>query len=458
MAINPLKQRRAGILLHPTSLPSGKLEQDVEPWLNFMQAAGLTIWQMLPIVIPDHTGSPYQSCSAFAMNPALFDIDAQAIEQIDKSSNLLIDFIKQESDWLLDFALFKALKQRFGDIPWKQWPDEFKYRDPEALEQLQEEKADEIEQVILTQFLCFQRWRLVRQQANQKGIFLFGDMPIFVAYDSADVWANPKQFLLDEQLNPTFVAGVPPDYFSATGQLWGNPHYNWEAMRQDGFAWWKARILHKLDRFDIVRIDHFRGLSACWMVPADAETAIDGEWVDTPGDELLTELQASIQDLPIVAEDLGVITEDVVALKKKYELPGMVVLQFAFDSFADNPHKPKNITANNIVYTGTHDNNTTAGWFNELQPNEQQFVLDVLELPGCQKITDCMIDTALKTRASTAIFPLQDLLGLGGEARMNTPGQTDRNWQWRFQWSDIPEDLAQQMHDKIKKSGRLYAN
>jgi 4-alpha-glucanotransferase len=194
------------------------------------------------------------------------------------------------------------------------------------------------------------------------------------------------------------------------------------------------------------------------MVPADAETAIGGEWVDTPGDELLAELQASIQDLPIVAEDLGVITEDVVKLKNKYDLPGMVVLQFAFDSFADNPHKPKNITANNIVYTGTHDNNTTTGWFNELQPHEQQFVREVLELPHCQTISDCMIDTALKTKASTAIFPLQDLLGLGSEARMNTPGKSDHNWQWRFQWSDIPEDLAQRMLSKIKKSGRLYAN
>jgi len=454
MNINPLKQRRAGVLLHPTSLPSGKLDQDVERWLDWMQQCGLSIWQILPLVIPDHTGSPYQSCSAFALNP---DLLGTYPDKNETNQAGLLSFINKQAYWLQDFALFMALKSHFNQQPWHTWPEEFRSRKSTALQNFQDKMESLIDDIIWQQFVLHQRWQNIQQTAKQKGIYLFGDMPIFVAYESADVWANQEQFLLDDTLQPTYVAGVPPDYFSQTGQRWGNPHYDWQHMQQDNFSWWHSRIRHLLERFDIIRIDHFRGLQASWMISAECETAVDGFWQEVPGDAFLDSLENVIADLPIVAEDLGVITPEVTALRTKYHLPGMSVLQFAFDAFDDNPHKPKNIHADRVVYTGTHDNNTTTGWFNELKDHEKNFVFEVLQIPPRNDIANCLVETALYSRANTAILPMQDFLQLGSEARMNTPGVSENNWHWQFQWDQIDDANCKTLNQHIVKSGRLNA-
>ena len=316
--------------------------------------------------------------------------------------------------------------------------------------------SQEVETVVWQQYQLHNRWQQIKTTANSKGIYLFGDMPIFVAYDSADVWANASQYLLDEELNPTFVAGVPPDYFSEEGQRWGNPQYDWKAMQNDGFNWWHARINHMLQLFDIIRIDHFRGLEACWMIPAEEQTAVNGFWQQTPGDQLLEEIQQEYPELPIVAEDLGVITPEVRALRDKYDLPGMSILQFAFDAFEDNPHKPANFTENTAAYTGTHDNNTSVGWFAELEQHEKDFVFEVLQSPYREDIGNCLIETILQSKAHTAIIPLQDILQLGSEARMNTPGLTENNWQWKFHWDQLDETACKRYKQLIQETGRQY--
>jgi len=280
-------------------------------------------------------------------------------------------------------------------------------------------------------------------------------MPIFVAYDSADVWANQSLFRLNDQGQPTVVAGVPPDYFSETGQRWGNPHYDWNAMQADGFAWWLQRLQHHLDWFDMVRIDHFRGLEAVWIINADCETAIDGYWEKTPGDALLQQLQDQMgTNLPLVAEDLGIITPEVTALRDKYQLPGMAVLQFSFDHFDDNPHKPKNMPANCIAYTGTHDNDTTQGWLNSLSEGERHHVMHQLQIGDESQALNAMIDTIMHCNANLAIFPLQDLLGLGSEARMNTPGVAENNWQWQLTVHQLTDSLAHSLQQRITDAGR----
>lgn len=453
MLTNPLHQRHAGILLHPSSLPSGKLDNDVERWLDWMHKCGFSIWQMLPLVTPDQTGSPYQSCSAFAFNPALLD---SYPEQTAADRQELHAFVTQQSSWLPDFALYLALKKKFDFAPWNDWPEAYSRRHFNTLLQFRKEHADEIEIIVWQQFLLHKRWNQIQQAAQNRGIYLFGDMPLFVAYDSADVWANKRQFLLDDDLQPTHVAGVPPDYFSEHGQRWGNPQYNWEQMQRDNFSWWQSRINHLLELFDIIRIDHFRGLQASWMIPAENETAIDGFWKETPGDALLHILQQEFEELPIVAEDLGVITPEVRALRDKYDLPGMSVLQFAFDAFDDNPHKPKNFTSNTVVYTGTHDNNTTVGWFNELQQHEKDFVFKILDSCYRDDIASCLLETALHSKANTAIAPLQDILQLDGAHRMNTPGVTGDNWQWQFTWEQLDDSICSTLRNHISESGRLH--
>jgi len=449
---NLLAQRRAGVLLHPTSLPSGRLDADVERWLNFMRTAGLSVWQMLPLVIPDHTGSPYQSCSAFAVDPALMAMPPES----GCGAHELDEFRERERDWLLDFARFEVLKELHGDVPWHDWPRAYRDRDAQALASFDKQHAAALGWVIEQQFLLECRWKEIRGECAERDILLFGDMPIFVALDSADVWAHREQFLLDEQGQPTHVAGVPPDYFSATGQRWGNPHYDWEAMQQDGFSWWKSRLRRQLDWFDIVRLDHFRGLVASWMIPAECETAVDGYWEDTPGEAMLKVLREAFPDLPIVAEDLGIITPDVIELRKQFELPGMAVVQFAFDAFDDNPHKPRNITEDNVVYTGTHDNNTTRGWFDELDQGSRDFVYQLLEAEADEDIVTLMIRRTLETKANLAMLPMQDLLGLDASARMNTPGESKDNWYWRFDWDDIDPETIARIRSIIEKTGRLH--
>jgi len=447
-----LQHRRAGVLLHPTSLPSGKLDADVERWLDFMQDAGLSVWQVLPLVIPDHTGSPYQSCSAFAADPGLLGDVVPEAGGLDARAA----FYWRQRDWLPDYARFVVLKQLFPGQAWNDWPPHYRDRDAEAMADFDARYAEQIDGVMHEQFLLEQRWQEIRGHAAQRNILLFGDVPIFVAFDSADVWANRDQFLLDETGQPEFVAGVPPDYFSETGQRWGNPHYDWEAMRHSGFGWWQARLQRQLDWFDIIRIDHFRGLEACWMIRADCATAIDGFWQKVPGADLLSTLRQSFDDLPIVAEDLGIITPEVTELRRRFELPGMAVVQFAFDAFEDNPHKPVNIQADQVAYSGTHDNNTTRGWFDSLDPDTRQFVLETLGAQAQDDIVQLMMRRVLETRANLAILPLQDILGLGEEARMNRPGLTEGNWAWRFDWSQISAEHARAVRALVTETGRLY--
>ena len=447
-----LARRSAGILLHVTSLPSGRLDDDALRWLDFMAASGLGVWQVLPLVIPDANGSPYQSASAFATDPRLLPAHPDPINE-----SAFETYCGRESHWLDDFALFQVLKRRFNGEPWVSWPDTFRHRDAASLRQVGLDEAAAIDKIKRQQYQLDEAWHRIRRHAHDLGIALFGDIPIFVAHDSADTWSCPESFLLDDEGRPTYVTGVPPDYFSETGQRWGNPHYRWDRMQADGFTWWLSRMQRQYDLFDIVRIDHFRGLVAVWMIEASCETAIDGFWQETPGEALLNALKAHYHRLPIVAEDLGVITEEVRALRRHFELPGMSVLQFAFDQFEDNPHKPANISADDVVYTGTHDNDTCVGWFNGLQPHEKEFVFQILETKPRDDIAWLMIETALQTSANMAVAPLQDFLELDTTARMNTPGISDGNWRWSFHWNMLTDELPARIRTMIETSGRLYA-
>jgi 4-alpha-glucanotransferase len=446
-----MTQRRAGILLHPTSLPSHTLD-DADHWLEFLALSGISVWQMLPLGVPQDGLCPYQCNSAFAVNPALL----QEMAPLDESDPGYAEFIEAQSYWLHDYALFVLLKQRFEQRPWHMWPQEYKFRNPEALQQLRNSHHAQLRQTCWEQYQLHTVWQRLRHQAEASNIALFGDIPIFVAHDSADVWVWPELFLLDEEGMPTVVTGVPPDYFSATGQRWGNPHYNWERMRDDGFKWWMMRLQHHFEWFDLVRIDHFRGLVAVWEIDTACATAVDGFWQKTPGEELLSILQKYKEELPLVAEDLGVITADVVALKEKFHLPGMAILQFSFDHFDDNPHKPHNILENTVCYTGTHDNNTTRGWFDSMDAQQQQHVLDVLGIDSEKQVVESMITMALDSRANLAVIPLQDFLSLGSEARMNTPGTTDNNWLWAFTWEqlDIPA-VSRSIRTRLEESNRM---
>lgn len=415
-------------------------------WLDFMQHAGLRVWQVLPLGVPQQSLSPYLCNSAFAMNPALLD----TITEIEPENPDFLSWCEQQSYWLNDYAEYYVLRELNNQLPWYDWPEAQKYRHPEMFDWLNETQQPAMQALCWQQFLLDKRWQEVKTAAHERDIALFGDMPIFVAHDSADVWAHRDCFMLNDEGQPEVVAGVPPDYFSETGQRWGNPHYHWENLEADGFEWWMQRMEHHYRLYDIVRIDHFRGLQAVWMIDATCPTAIEGKWEEVPGEALLNALKARLGDVPIVAEDLGVITPEVNALRDQFHLPGMSVLQFAFDSFEDNPHKPKNIHENRIVYTGTHDNDTTLGWFEGLQEHEQAYVFECLNTDANSDICDTLIDAALETQACLAIVPLQDFLKLDSSARMNTPGTIDNNWRWRFDWHDMPEALAEHIHQQIK--------
>ena len=447
---NALSKRRAGVLLHPTSLPSGQIDEDAILWLDFMQSAGLTVWQVLPLGVPQQNLSPYLCYSAFAMNPALLSEHSEVV--IDPSE--FEQWKLQQSYWLSDYAEFILLKQLHDNAAWFQWSDQFKFREPSAMQALRDKNQSELETIQKQQFALDKRWQHIKSQAHQRDIALFGDMPIFVAHDSADVWANRECFLLNADGHPDVVAGVPPDYFSETGQRWGNPHYNWEHLANTGFEWWLQRMKHHFYCYDIVRIDHFRGLQAVWMIDSNCPTAVDGYWQEVPGADLLNAIISVIGDAEIVAEDLGVITPEVTALREQFELPGMSVLQFSFDGFEDNPHKPENIQSSRIVYTGTHDNDTTLGWFNSLDANEQGFVRERLKQDNTLEICNAMIGEAMNTKAALAIIPLQDFLKLDTESRMNTPGIADDNWQWRFDWTDLPANLIAEILAMVQESQR----
>jgi len=452
MSLYPLSQRSSGILLHPTSLPSGKLDDDVFRWLDFLADSCQQVWQVLPLGIPEISNSPYQCLSAFAGNPALLPDNANTDVQIDDPEYQ--QWQHQQEYWLEDFARYSILKRMNNGAPWYEWPEQFRNKDNIALETFTRECHGRLDQVKWQQYQIHKTWQTVLIAAHEREIHLFGDMPIFVAHDSADVWAHPENFLLDENGHSRWVTGVPPDYFSETGQRWGNPHYNWGVMVERGFRWWLQRLEHHFQWFDLVRIDHFRGLEAVWMIDAECDTAVGGHWSKTPGDELLTRLQEHMGSIPLVAEDLGIITPEVTALREQFKLPGMSVLQFAFDAFEDNPHKPANITTDRIAYTGTHDNNTTLGWFQSLQPHEQQHVRDILGIDHGDDIVDAMISTVMNTEAILSMFPLQDILKLDASARMNIPGDTTEHWLWKFDWSQITPDIAQHLEEATKNAQR----
>jgi len=450
MKVWPPSQRRAGILLHPTSLPSGTLA-DVVRWLDFLQASGCTVWQMLPLGVPLTGLSPYQCASAFAVNPALFPEARADMRRFPR-------WCRAQHHWLADYARFMVIKQLHNGASWVDWPEALRRRDQAELVAFDLQHKAALIAVKTEQYRAYAHWQGIRRAASERGILLFGDMPIFVAHDSADVWAHPEQFLLDEAGMPTVVTGVPPDYFSATGQRWGNPHYNWAVMRDQGFGWWLDRLHTHFEWFDLVRIDHFRGLAAAWTIPAADETAINGSWQPVPGAALLQKIQDEMGEIPLVAEDLGVITDDVIALRRDFHLPGMAVLQFAFDAHADNPHKPENVEPETVYFTGTHDNDTTLGWYTSLPEEVRHQVRQQLNAADADQVLDAMCSTVLTSRAQMAVLPLQDVLRLGSEARMNTPGTISGNWNWRFDWNMLTPGLAPSLLEQLQKAHRCETN
>jgi 4-alpha-glucanotransferase len=463
--------------------------------VDFLHAGGQSLWQVLPLGQTSYGNSPYMCYSAYAGNPLLIDLDRLVAEGDLKRTDLRddlpadrVDYPKVEeyrfgalraaaaaffaggkssrmeefwhfcdtTPWLHDFALFMALKSRYRDTAkdWTDWPAELAGRDTVALEEASLELGTAIGEQKYRQWQFFRQWRETRDYANQRGIGIFGDIPIFVAYDSADVWANPHLFHLDEKGRPSVVAGVPPDYFSKNGQLWGNPLYDWEEMARHGFGWWIERVRASLNLYDLVRIDHFRGFAGYWEVRAGEKTARNGRWMPGPGEALFEALQAALGGLPLVAEDLGVITPDVEALRDRFAFPGMKILQFAFCSDSGNPYLPHNHVFNSVVYTGTHDNDTTAGWFSALSAREKKNVLRYLASTGDDIVWD-LNRTAIASVADTAILPLQDVLGLPNDSRMNLPGTAGGNWSWRFRAGQLTGKLAKKLREMTEMYGRL---
>ncbi len=486
---SPFDRRRAGLLLHPTSLPGGFDNGDLGPeayrFVDFMAACGFTVWQTLPLGPPHDDLSPYSAQSAHAGNPRLIALEPlieagwlkpdggprtdedgwtyrqrrlvearQGFEKAGQERGEHAAFLDRHRIWLDDFALYQAIRAGRERSAWFDWPRELRDRHPETLADIRRQYGENIAQCRFEQFLFYRQWAALKQYANERGILVFGDIPLFVGYDSADVWARRDCFLLDDEGRPEVVAGVPPDYFSATGQLWGNPHYAWEKMRADGFQWWKERIRTQLTQFDLLRIDHFRGLEAYWEIPASAETAVAGRWRLAPGDELFQALRAEFGRLPLVAEDLGIITPEVEALRDTHGLPGMKVLHFAFGGGADNPYLPHNHVLNSVVYTGTHDNNTTLGWFEELDEQTRAHLFDYLG--GDPKLMPALLARcAFASVARLAVVPMQDVLALGGEHRMNRPGVADGCWRWRFRWDQVGSGVAAHYRHLLELYGRV---
>lgn len=481
------QQRASGILLHPTSLPGpygiGELGDEARRFLRFLLDAGQTLWQVLPLGPTSYGDSPYQSFSAFAGNPLLISTDHLLRDGLLEPGDLAdlpafpagrIDFgpvieYKQQllrrayarfrarggnaalrdwhAPWLDDYALFMALKDAHDGSVWNAWEPALVRRDPATLAAARTEHADAIDFYRFAQYRFFRDWSALKRAANERGVRLIGDLPIFVAFDSADVWANQGLFFLDAGARPTVVAGVPPDYFSATGQLWGNPLYRWDAMARDGYRWWIERLRTALAIFDLARIDHFRGFEAYWAIPADEATAVNGRWVEGPGAPFFEAVRAALGELPIIAEDLGLITPEVLALRDRFGLPGMKVLQFA-PSGPDNAYLPHHYEQNCVVYTGTHDNDTTRGWWATASRAERAFVRRYLgHRTGGTTIARDLSRLALASVAHTAIVPLQDLLNLGSEARMNIPGTQGGNWSWRYAPGALTSQLARELRD-----------
>ena len=483
-----LDRRRAGILLHPTSLPgeaeNGTLGTQALRFVDFIADSGFSVWQMLPLGPTHADRSPYQCLSVHAGNPRLISFTqleawgwlppttglsaasgtlrqtllAQARQAFFAQGGArdMEAFDAAHAFWLEDYALFVALRQAHDHSAWWQWPESLRDRDPAALAAARMQHAEAIALVRFEQLIFFRQWQELRQAAQQRGVQLFGDLPIFVAHDSADVWAQREYFDLDAAGQPLAVAGVPPDYFSQTGQRWGNPLYNWAHLQADGFRWWIERLRTQFSLFDLVRIDHFRGFEACWQIPAAEDTAINGRWVSAPGKALFQALQNEFGMLPVVAEDLGLITPAVHRLRERFGFPGMRILQFAFDGGAGNPYLPHNHAPNSVVYTGTHDNDTTLAWYEGLPVEQQCTVLEYLGHPG-EPMPWPLNRAALASVAQLAILPMQDALQLGAGQRMNMPGSNIGNWQWRFAWEQVEPGLTERLRALAARYGREIA-
>jgi len=471
-------ERNSGILLHITSLPGqegiGTLGASAYQFVDFLESTNQKLWQILPLGPVGYGNSPYQSYSAFAGNPLLIDLnlivqdkmlDMADLDNKPKASTYKVDFqlmeqwkypvlrkafdnfrknnapyeneyrqfLNEHQWWLNDYALFMSVKKHFKNIGWNEWDEDIRSREKGALKKYTELLYEEIEFRKFIQFLFFRQWFMLKNYAGSKNIKILGDLPLYVSGDSADVWSNTELFMLDANLEQLQMAGVPPDYFSETGQLWGNPVFNWEKNEERGFDWWLARLHFNVNMFDQVRIDHFRGLESYWSVPAGQKTAIKGEWVPAKGMQLLEIFAQQVSDLRLVAEDLGVITPEVEALRDHFDLPGMKVFQFAFGSHAKNHNLPHNYLLNYIAYTGTHDNNTTLGWLRSLKPEEKKMVEIYLGKNHKQALRKA-IELIWASVARSAVIPMQDLLELNERARLNTPGIATGNWEWRFRW------------------------
>ena len=492
-------ERAAGILLHPTSLPGkfgiGDLGHEAYYFVDFLESAGQKLWQVFPLGPTGYGDSPYQCFSAFAGNPLLVspekllekgflkkeelnnipdsnptkigfgqvinykkDILRKAFENYKRNHNGVEEafnqFCKANEEWLDDFALFMAAKEYHGGAVWTSWDKGLVHRDEIPMKEWKSKLADEIQYNKFVQFQFFDQWKELRSYANSKGIKIIGDMPIFIAYDSADLWANKNLFTVDNEGKLETVAGVPPDYFSATGQLWGNPLYRWKVMEQDDFLWWRKRFSQLFEMIDIIRIDHFRGFDAYWEIPGGAKTAEKGRWIKAPGEKLFNTVKKYLGELPIIAEDLGVITKSVTELRERLNFPGMKILQFAFGTDMERKFLPHNFVQNCMVYTGSHDNDTTRAYFekakfenNDIYDHAQRY----LNYYGDDMVPQ-LIRAAYISVADIVVVPMQDILNLGGEARMNFPGTLGGNWAWRFSWDQIPHHLAQD----YKELAELY--
>jgi 4-alpha-glucanotransferase len=493
-------ERAAGIILHPTSLPGpfgiGDLGPQAHGWLEFLAISGCKYWQILPLGPTGYGDSPYQCFSAFAGNPYLVSPEALAqdgllssedlanlpdfaLEQVDFGSVIpcklsLLDkafthfqksatpslrrdyssFLEKQKDWLDDFALFMALKEAHNGAAWTYWELPLRERHPDALSLARRELEESISRQLFRQFVFFKQWADLHEHASQSGIQIIGDIPIFIAHDSADVWSHPDLFFLDKNGNPRVVAGVPPDYFSPTGQRWGNPLYRWKVHRADGYSWWLKRTRATFEMVDIARFDHFRGFAAYWEVPGKAKTAEKGRWVRGPGKHFFQALQDGLGSLPVIAEDLGVITPDVEALRQHFALPGMKILQFSFAGGPDDPFLPHNYPQDCVVYTGTHDNDTARGWYERVPEGERDFYRRYLDRSGDNVAWD-LIRACWASVALLAVAPMQDFLNLGNEARMNYPGNPSGNWTWRMPADALQEELAQRIMELNYLYGRL---
>ena len=481
--------RCAGVLLHPTSLPgnweSGVLGEGAQRFADLLKDSGFSLWQMLPVGPVGDSLSPYQLTSAFAGNSRLIDpvplkvagwlapeasVDGgdwtqraallrqawggfrQKASQADRSAFAV--FWQSQRGWLLPYALFRVAREKYGESGWWTWPEGIRHRVPAAISSLLKEADVQIREVAFEQWIFDRQWADLRQHAASCGVQLMGDLPIYVDLDSADVWWHRMLFRVDQEGRPEAVAGVPPDYFSEDGQVWGNPLYAWDRMEVDGFRWWRDRVANQLRRFDCLRIDHFRGLQAYWEVPVGAQSAREGRWREAPGSALLTALGAGCDGQHFIAEDLGTITTEVHQLRRQFQLPGMLVMQFAFDGSDDNPYLPDNQIEEAVIYTGTHDNDTLIGWYDGLSEETRRYIHEVLHCNPAD-MPAALIDAVWHSPARVAMLPLQDLLGLGSEARMNIPGTAEGNWAWRFDWSQLQAGFAMEWRAHAAASGRL---